>query len=171
MFPNPRNRRLPRECYCDPERVVYLTIRATEKTSPFTSVEIGKNSRPIVKFNYGLCVATLKCLEELRQKHECDILIACLMPDHLHALSRPRAVGRDVLTFFDQFKGKSTNSSWRFEWQGRLWQPRSFDHVLRTDESIDGKVEYIANNPVRKGYVEDWRDWPYTVRWDICRWC
>jgi REP element-mobilizing transposase RayT len=93
------------------------------------------------------------------------------MPDHLHALSRPRAVGRDVFTLFDQFKGKSTNSSWRFEWQGRLWQPRSFDHVLRTDESIDGKVEYIANNPVRKGYVEDWRDWPYTVRWDICRWC
>jgi hypothetical protein len=43
---------------------------------------------------------------------------------------------------------------------GPVWQEESFDHVLRSDESFDQKVEYIRQNPVRRGLVtrpEDYR--------------
>ena len=35
--------------------------------------------------------------------------------------------------------------------RGALWQDESFDHVLRSNESFDEKLEYICQNPVRRG--------------------
>lgn len=50
--------------------------------------------------------------------------------------------------------------------KGPVWQDESFDHALRNDESAERKVEYICDNPVRKGLVTTegeyrwlWRDW------------
>ncbi len=50
--------------------------------------------------------------------------------------------------------------------KGRVWQAESFDHVLRNDESLRQKAEYICQNPVRAGIVGDedqyrwiWREW------------
>lgn len=39
---------------------------------------------------------------------------------------------------------------------GPVWQDESFDHVLRSSEGLDAKVEYVLQNPVRKGLVGDW---------------
>jgi hypothetical protein len=36
---------------------------------------------------------------------------------------------------------------------GPIWQDESFDHVLRSAESLRSKVEYIRMNPVRRGLV------------------
>jgi REP element-mobilizing transposase RayT len=36
---------------------------------------------------------------------------------------------------------------------GPEWQDESFDHVLRGDESLRETIEYIRQNPVRKGLV------------------
>jgi hypothetical protein len=44
---------------------------------------------------------------------------------------------------------------------GPVWQEESFDHVLRSDESLKEKREYIRPNPVRKGLVMQ----PEEYRW------
>lgn len=44
---------------------------------------------------------------------------------------------------------------------GELWQPGFFDHVLRSEESYAQKWEYVLQNPVRAGLVEDPEEWPY----------
>ena len=36
---------------------------------------------------------------------------------------------------------------------GRVWQDESFDHVLRSDESLEEKVGYVIANPIRAGLV------------------
>ena len=166
MSIRPRNQRLDRAVYRDPERVTFFTIRATEDTSPFATVRHNDGKAPVVEFQEGLCQQTLACLWESKEKLGCDVLVACLMPDHLHLMARPRTHAADVLTLVDQFKGKATNGSWEHGHDGRLWQPRSYDHVLRHEESVLDAAEYIALNPVRKQYVLNWEDWPYTVRWD-----
>ena len=38
---------------------------------------------------------------------------------------------------------------------GQVWQRESFDRVLRREESIHAKVEYMVQNPVRAGLVQD----------------
>jgi hypothetical protein len=42
-----------------------------------------------------------------------------------------------------------------------LWQPGSFDHVLRNDESYSQKWEYVRENPVRAGLVRKADEWPF----------
>jgi REP element-mobilizing transposase RayT len=42
------------------------------------------------------------------------------------------------------------------------WQKDFFDHILRSDEDLGAQVRYIAGNPVRKGLVKGWREYPFT---------
>ncbi len=44
----------------------------------------------------------------------------------------------------------------------RLWQTRLFDHVVRNDFDLQENLDYIAMNPVRKGYVTHPPFYPYT---------
>jgi len=48
--------------------------------------------------------------------------------------------------------------------RGRVCQREFFDHVLRSDESIHSKVQYICENPVRKGLVQEIDDYPWLWR-------
>ena len=45
---------------------------------------------------------------------------------------------------------------------GSVWQEESFDRIIRSSESLDAKVAYILENPVRKGLVSDWRQYRWT---------
>ncbi len=45
--------------------------------------------------------------------------------------------------------------------EGPVWQDESFDHVLRNDESLREKMEYIRQNPVGKGLVTKPEDYPW----------
>jgi REP element-mobilizing transposase RayT len=45
--------------------------------------------------------------------------------------------------------------------QGPVWEEESFDHVLRSDESLKEKCEYIRQNPVKAGLVRE----PEDYRW------
>src|SRR5438128_11829613 len=46
----------------------------------------------------------------------------------------------------------------------RFWQEESFDHVLRSSESLDAKIDYVLQNPVRKGLVRIAREYPWSWR-------
>ncbi len=43
-----------------------------------------------------------------------------------------------------------------------LWQINYYDHVLRSDEATEKVARYILENPVRKGLVEDFRNYPFS---------
>jgi putative transposase len=43
-----------------------------------------------------------------------------------------------------------------------IWQRGFFDHVLRNDESYGSKWNYVRENPVRAGLVNDLDEWPYS---------
>ena len=45
---------------------------------------------------------------------------------------------------------------------GRMWCDENYDHWCRTPESVKKFIEYIKNNPVKAGLVNDWRDWKWT---------
>ena len=87
--------------------------------------------------------------------------IFLLMPDHLHAL----------LTFPpSQKRMRTVISKWK-EWVakqfGIKWQDDFFEHRLRSHESLEEKVRYILENPVRKGLVARPEDWPYVLHREL----
>jgi hypothetical protein len=97
-------------------------------------------------------------LESVRFRNEGFIWFAhlfLLMPDHVHALiSFPpseRTV-RETVTFWKR---------WTARQLGIKWQRDFFEHRLRSNESWREKADYILQNPVRKGFVKEAKEWPY----------
>jgi REP element-mobilizing transposase RayT len=84
------------------------------------------------------------------------------MPNHLHFLISPAKDGVSILDFTHQYKGKTTNLSWKLGWKGILWQPRFYDHIVRAEEDLQAIAEYILENPVRKGLVASAEDWQWS---------
>jgi len=101
---------------------------------------------------------------ELLKTHATDTGIAvyayCFMPDHLHLLINPSRQ-TTIFGFLGSFKSLSTRLSWKHGYQGSIWQKRFYDRFLRKDEDVRTVVEYILNNPVRKGIVAERSQYPY----------
>ncbi len=91
---------------------------------------------------------------------------AVIMPDHVHLLFT--ALGdADGWTFalpeiLKAIKGCSARSINKLRGTtGAVWQDESFDHVLRGDESLRETVDYICQNPVRRGLVSKPEEYPW----------
>ena len=95
-----------------------------------------------------------------------DLFAAVVMPDHVHLLFTPL---RDengwpfpLVEIMQSLKGATAHRINKLlHRSGPVWQEESFDHVLRSDESLKQKAEYIRQNPVRRGLVQK----PEDYRW------
>ncbi len=94
----------------------------------------------------------------------CAAFTRWLIPDHLHFLPSSCQEGVSVVQFAGRCKGRATNESWKLGWEGKLWQPRHFDHFVRRDEDLGAIILFVMQNPVRRGLVERGEDWPWGVR-------
>ena len=102
-------------------------------------------------------------------KHHVHVVV--IMPDHAHMITTPMADAAGNLYGLEEImkpiKGVSSRRiNQLLGRRGRLWQDESFDHILRSSESLQAKSEYVAMNPVRWGLVATpdeyrwlWRDW------------
>ena len=79
-----------------------------------------------------------------------------IMPDHVHLFVR----GDDDFVLSTWVGGLKRAMSVVMV-NRRLWQPGFFDHVLRSSESYAEKWNYVSENPVRAGLVDDVTKWPY----------
>jgi REP element-mobilizing transposase RayT len=88
-----------------------------------------------------------------------------VMPDHVHLLlSALRDEDGWPFALVDILQCMKSATAHRINkllhTSGPVWEEESFDHVLRSDESLKEKCEYIRQNPVRRGLVrrpEDYR--------------
>src|ERR1700688_3266239 len=88
-----------------------------------------------------------------------------VMPDHVHVLLRPLRNPDgwpyplvEILQCMKSATAHCINKLLHL--CGPAWEEESFDHVLRSDESLKEKCEYIRRNPVKAGRVgkrEDYR--------------
>jgi putative transposase len=92
------------------------------------------------------------------------------MPDHVHLILTPLIdkERRHVISLIEimrAIKGASARSiNQRLRLHSAIWQEESFDHVLRSSENLDAKIDYILQNPVRAGLVQDRQMYPWVWR-------
>ena len=99
-----------------------------------------------------------------------DLWAAVVMPDHVHLLLTPLADEQGwpyplpaILKLIKGISARSVNKI--LGMSGPVWQEESFDHTLRSDGSLQEKLEYIRQNPVRRGLAAKPEDYP----WLWCR--
>ena len=88
-----------------------------------------------------------------------------VMPDHAHLLLKPLRDANGwpfpLVDILQCFKGATAHRINKLVGaSGPVWEEESFDHVLRSDEGLRNKCEYIRQNPVVAGLVrrpEDYR--------------
>jgi len=92
-------------------------------------------------------------------QYACVAPAYCFMPDHLHIVVRGTQPSSDVLSAMKLFKQRSG-----FWFSGRRptlrWQKDFYDRTLHSDSEIVDRVWYVFGNPVRRGLVEHWWDYP-----------
>jgi|SRR5579863_995781 len=140
-------RRLPH--YQRDDRPLFATFR-TQK-----SLELSPDARTLALqhclFDHGKTI---------------QLYAAVIMPNHVHllftALRDSEGWTFALPEILRRIKGTSARSINKFNGQsGPVWQDESFDHVLRGSESLRETMEYIRQNPVRKGLVMQPEDYPW----------
>jgi len=83
-----------------------------------------------------------------------------VMPDHLHWLLTPLRDSNvwpyplvDILQCLKSTTAHRINKV--LHTSGPVWQEESFDHVLRSEESLKEKADYIRQNPARSGLIAE----------------
>ena len=91
-------------------------------------------------------------LESIRHQMQIRIWFvhaAMIMPDHAH-LVLGFSPETDVVKCIRDWK------RWTARAHGFDWQRDFFEHRLRHDESLQEKIQYVLENPVRAVLVDDW---------------
>jgi|GEM_PF-210805 len=84
-----------------------------------------------------------------------------VMPDHVHALIEPLK-GYELSKVLHSIKSFTANEINReLGRTGPLWQPESFDRIVRDREDYLKKWEYIRTNPVKDGLCERPEEWAW----------
>ncbi len=122
---------------------------------------------------FSACLAARDCLfsdiqvaevftADLRMaaaRHSCVVVAYCFMPDHLHVVLQGTSHEADLWRAMVLFKQRTGYWLKRNRPDVR-WQKDFHDRLLRREENLIDHIRYIANNPVRAGLVQDWRDYP-----------
>ena len=115
------------------------------------------------------------------QAHERLIIYAyVVMENHLHLVAASPNLSKEIGDFksftarqiIDYLKDRNAQDVLRQLAQGKaahkqdreyqVWQEGSHPQLIQDEEMMRQKVEYIHNNPVKRGYVDDPTHWRYS---------
>ncbi|NIW46653.1 MAG: transposase, partial [Gammaproteobacteria bacterium] len=99
----------------------------------------------------------------------------CLLPDHIHCIwTLPEGDAdysvrwRRIKSIFSrQYRLKygailETDSTRAKKQELTIWQQRFWEHTIWDETDYENHFDYIHFNPVKHGYVQQVRDWPWS---------
>ncbi len=137
-----KKHRLPLSCYQGKIRVTF-TLCAEDKKPLF--------ARRIAVDKF------IEILEESKNKFKCKNWVYIFMPGHMHLILEGETEQSDLWKTMILFKQKT--GFWLSQNKMSGWQKDFYDHVHRKDDDLKQQISYILNNPVRKGLVNNWKDY------------
>ncbi len=82
-----------------------------------------------------------------------------VMPNHVHMLITPKVPLPVITKSLKNITAKRANEL--LNRKGKFWQDESFDREVRNSNEFEKIHQYIENNPVRAGLVQE----PASYRW------
>lgn len=88
----------------------------------------------------------------------------CVMPNHVHALFAPVEPFRFQQVMQSWKGGSSRTINQLLGRSGTFWERESFDHLIRTADSLARFASYIEHNPVVAGLCDSPATWKFGSR-------
>ena len=122
----------------------------------------------------------LNSLRYLQEEKKAKLYAYVIMKSHVHCVVQSDELKKVIQSFksytaraiIDYFterqnadilrKLKQNKLSYKTKSEYQVWQEGSHPKEITTDTMMYQKIEYIHNNPVRKGYVEEASFWHYS---------
>ena len=87
----------------------------------------------------------------------------CVMPTHFHFVCSVERQEADSAAFLGMLKSEICRRARkeglpRFAWQRSFW-----DRHTREEEDVRAAIQYVLDNPVRKGLCESWEEWRWSA--------
>ena len=149
-----RTRLTDRELYRQDGRVFIVTICTADRRAVFLDVDFGLE-----------CV---RILERLRAERGNPVFAYCLMPDHVHLVVGVHE-GSPLPRFVQSWKSICV-AAWKARGGRRsFWQRGYHERAMRWREDLKAACLYVLANPVRKGLVREWREYPLcgSLEWEL----
>lgn len=102
--------------------------------------------------------------ELLTLRRELDFLLLgyVVMPDHVHLIVVPCPT-TGLPRIMQHIKGRfARRHHQRSGGQGKLWQSRYYETLIRDEVSLLRRVDYVEQNPVKAGLASDAPGYPYS---------
>ncbi|MDO8691022.1 MAG: transposase [Dehalococcoidia bacterium] len=125
------------------------------------SVTVAVKARQPIFADALVASSAVDILHSQAERTGVPVYAFCVMPDHIHLVLGPSA-GCDIMTFVGQFKNLVQRAAWSHGVKGAFWQTSFWDHFLRADEGLEQVVEYVFNNPVRRGLAGERSEYPFS---------
>jgi REP element-mobilizing transposase RayT len=122
----------------------------------------------------------LDSLRFLQQHGRLEVYAYVIMWDHIHLIASSTDLAKEVGAF-KSFTARRiidwleetgdqqvleqlarARASHKHDSTHRLWQTGSHPQLIQSEEMMRQKIRYIHDNPVRKGYVGEPAQWPYS---------
>lgn len=107
----------------------------------------------------------------MKKRHPFFLDAIVVLPNHLHLLMTLPKGDNNFPTRLRLLKSGFSRQIAKTEYiqetrkkknERGIWQRRYWEHLIRDDNDYANHVDYIHNNPVKHGYVENAYDWPYS---------
>ena len=150
-------------------QIFFITTSVYDKTNIYNIGEI-------------YCNILLDSLKFCLKKYDAELVAYVIMPNHIHLVinflnsSTPSDLMRDFKKYtstqiriqlerdgFSNIVEKlRKNSSGARNQVFKLWQDRFDDLAINNEKTLIQKIEYIHNNPVKRGLVKEPSEWKYS---------
>jgi putative transposase len=102
----------------------------------------------------------LDALKWLDQHNRIALIVAVVMPDHLHFIAQLKnTILSKLMHSLKSYTANEINKA--LGRTGQVWERQYYERGIRDEESLIKLAKYCLNNPLRKGLVDDFRKYPY----------
>jgi len=135
--------------YRSKQDVYFITINTFEKQRYFINDRLVEKLKNSIDFRVN--------------EGEVKMFCYCIMSNHVHMLfSLSKSYSKSLSVWISSFKSHTAKFAKGIFGIDKLWQVNYYDHIVRSDESLSKIADYILHNPVRKGIVQKWEDYPHS---------
>ncbi len=118
-----------------------------------------KNRLPVFS-DPAAAKVVMGCLKWLNEQGAIKLIAAVVMPDHIHFAACLQKITLPALMHsLKSFTSNKINGLLGRE--GPLWEPQYYDHAIRTEDELKECLDYCLRNPVRKGLVDNFKNYPH----------